>query len=74
MEKWEWDLGLNKTIEMGMGSAQNPDSKIQNPGPSAIREPNMKKLDSRGGGSGFCELILLIAMLMVDSQNTLHIL
>ena len=25
IEKWEWDFDLNKTIEMGMGFAQNPD-------------------------------------------------
>ena len=24
-EKWEWDLDLNKTIEMGMGFVQNLD-------------------------------------------------
>ena len=28
IEKWEWDLDLNKIIEMGMGFAQNPDWKM----------------------------------------------
>ena len=28
-EKWEWDLDLNKTIEIGMGFAQNPDWEME---------------------------------------------